>query len=86
MGQSEFILFYIKSRFCRVDLVTFNSEADFKSFAFKTIPKTVLTDKELKRQSITGIEDPWKNNFSTEYYFREGYQHHLGQQIHHPII
>ena len=54
MSQRDFIFKYISNPFCRVDLVTLNSEEDFKSFALKTIPKTVLSDKEHRRHSITG--------------------------------
>ena len=38
----------------RVCLVTCESESDMKSFALKTIPKTVLEDSEDRRHSITG--------------------------------
>ena len=38
----------------RVSLVTCESKSDMKSFALKTIPKTVLEDNEDRRHSITG--------------------------------
>ena len=38
----------------RVSLVTCGSESNVKSFALKTIPKTVLEDSEDRRHSITG--------------------------------